>query len=419
MSNAAQSLTAIFVQNLPVATIDLQAASDSGTSNTDNITNAASLVFDVTFDESVTGFTASDLSTLGSATGCSIGAPVGTGAAYTVTLTGCSVGTVILRLAAGAVTNASGGVNDQTDGPIVTIDRAGPNVTINQAPTQPDPTGSSPIRFDVVFSETVSTFDASDVAITGTAGGTKIASVTGGGSLYVVSVTGMTTVGTVIATIPAGATTGLAGNPSTASTSTDNTVTWDPSPPSVTINQAAGQADPTNVSPIVFTAVFTEPVTGFATGDVTLSGSVGGTLAAVVTGGPTTYTVTVTGMTTTGTVIATIAPGVAIDVDGNPNLASSSSDDVVLWDVTPPTVTIDQAIGQPDPTNASPIAFTAVFSEPATGFATGDVTVTGTAGGTKTATVTGGPVVWTVVGHRDDDVGHGDRRRSRQASRRV
>ena len=163
MSNSAQSLTAVFVQDLPVATIDLQAASDSGTSNTDNITNAASLVFDVTFDETVTGFTASDLTTLGSATGCTIGAPAGSGAAYTVTLTGCSVGTVVLRLAAGAVTNASGGVNDQTDGPIVTIDRAGPNVTINQAPAQPDPTGSSPIRFNVVFSETVSTFDASDV----------------------------------------------------------------------------------------------------------------------------------------------------------------------------------------------------------------------------------------------------------------
>ena len=203
----------------------------------------------------------------------------------------------------------------------------------------------------------------------------------------------------MIATIAAGATTGLAGNPSSASTSTDNVVTWDTSPPSVNINQAAGQADPTNVSPIVFTAVFTEPVTGFATGDVTLAGTAGGTLSAVVTGGPTTYTVTVTGMTTTGTVIATIAPGVAIDVDGNANLGSSSTDDVVLWDVTPPTVTINQAATQTDPTNVSPITFTVVFSESVVGFATGDVTITGTAGGTKTATVTGGPARLQRHGH--------------------
>ena len=275
MSNSAQQLTATFLRDVPTATIDLEAGSDSGTSNTDNITNAASLVFDVTFNEAVTGVTAADLSNVGTSTGCVIGAPAGSGAAYTVTLTGCSVGTVILRLRAGAVTSSSGGLNTQTDGPVVTIDLTGPTVTINQAPVQPDPTGSSPIRFVVVFSETVPNFDAGDVVITGTAGGTKTATVTGGGALYAVSITGMTTNGTVIASIAAGAATGLAGNPSTASTSTDNVVTWDTSPPSVTIDQAAGQADPTNVSPIVFTAVFTEPVTGFATGDVTLSGSAG------------------------------------------------------------------------------------------------------------------------------------------------
>ncbi len=257
-------------------------------------------MFDVTFDVPVTGFLANDLSNLGTATGCVIGAPAGSGAAYTVTVTGCSVGTVILRLAGGAVTNEIGGVNAPTLGPVVTIDRSGPTVTINQASTQPDPTGSSPILFAVVFSETVTTFDAGDVVITGTAGGTKTATVTGGGALYLVSVTGMTTNGTVIASITAGATTGLAGNPSSASTSTDNVVTWDTGPPSVTINQAVGQPDPTNVSPIVFTAVFTEPVTGFTSGDVTLTDSRAGILNAVVTGGPTTYTVTVTGMTTTG-----------------------------------------------------------------------------------------------------------------------
>ena len=304
----AQQLTATFVQNLPVATIDLQAASDSGTSNTDNITNAATLVFDVTFDDSVTGFTAGDLSNLGTATGCVIGAPVGLRRhlhGHPDRMLGRHRDPAPRR---GSGDQRVGGMNAQTDGPVVTIDRTGPTVTINQAPTQPDPTGSSPIRFVVVFSETVPNFDAADVVITGTAGGTKTATVTGSGALYAVSITGMTTNGTVIASIAAGAATGLAGNPSSASTSTDNVVTWDTSPPSVTIDQAAGQADPTNVSPIVFTAVFTEPVTGFATGDVTLSGSVGGTLAAVVTGGPTTYTVTVTGMTTTGTVIATIAP---------------------------------------------------------------------------------------------------------------
>ena len=54
-------------------------------------------------------------------------------------------------------------------------------------------------------------------------------------------------------------------------------------------------------------------------------------------------------------------------------------------------MTINQAIGQPDPTNASPINFTVTFSEPVTGFATGDVTFGGTSGGAKIGTVTGDP----------------------------
>ena len=45
----------------------------------------------------------------------------------------------------------------------------------------------------------------------------------------------------------------------------------------MTVNQAAGQADPTNASPINFTVVFSEPVTGFANADVTFAGTAGGT----------------------------------------------------------------------------------------------------------------------------------------------
>src|SRR4051812_20330454 len=57
---------------------------------------------------------------------------------------------------------------------------------------------------------------------------------------------------------------------------------------------------------------------------------------------------------------------------------------------TPPTVTIDQAGDQGDPTNASPIRFTVVFSAPVTGFTGADVRYTGsTAPGSLTASVSG------------------------------
>ena len=98
----------------------------------------------------------------------------------------------------------------------------------------------------------------------------------------------------------------------------------------MTINQAANQLDPTHGATINFTVVFSEAVTGFTTGDVVISGTAGAT-SAVVSGAGTTYTVSVSGMTNTGTVIATIPAGVAQDAAGNGNTASTSTDNQVTW----------------------------------------------------------------------------------------
>ena len=65
----------------PTATIHLQAGSDSGSSNADDITNAATLMFDVTFSEPVAGLAAGDSSNAGTAAGCVVGAPAGSGRA--------------------------------------------------------------------------------------------------------------------------------------------------------------------------------------------------------------------------------------------------------------------------------------------------------------------------------------------------
>jgi predicted CxxxxCH...CXXCH cytochrome family protein len=142
-----------------------------------------------------------------------------------------------------------------------------------------------------------------------------------------------------------------AANNVSAVFATPRTVFVDATPPTVTIKQAAAQADPTATSPINFTVLFSEPVTTFATGDVTISGTAGGTKTATVTGSGTTYNVAVTGMTTSGTVIASLAAGVASDAVGNASAASTSTDDTVSYDVTPPTgltlsAPLDAAIDQ-------------------------------------------------------------------------
>ncbi len=118
----------------------------------------------------------------------------------------------------------------------------------------------------------------------------------------------------------------LTDDPDTAAAS-DATRTDADTPPGVTINQAVGQNDPTDVQPINFTVVFEEPVTGFTSSDVTLSGAAGAT--ATVTGGPSTYNVAVNGVADGETVTATIAANVASDSAGNGNLASTSTDNTV------------------------------------------------------------------------------------------
>jgi hypothetical protein len=275
-----------------------------------------------------------------------------------------------------------------------------PTVTINQAAAQADPTSATPIVFDVVFSEPVSGFSETDVSFAGsTAGGTLAAVVNGSGEQFTVSVSGMTTSGTVVASIPAGAAADADNNPTGASTSTDNTVTFNSPPPTVTINSAAGQPDPATGGPISFVVTFSKPVTGFEASDVSFTGSTaGGTLVATVSGSGADYTVSVSGMTTNGTVVASIAAGAAMDAASQPNAASTSTDNSVQFTAGAPTVTIDQAAGQADPSSGTSITFTVQFSEPVTGFTEADIAFTGsTATGTLVAVVSGTGPLYTVT----------------------
>src|SRR5205809_412336 len=123
------------------------------------------------------------------------------------------------------------------------------------------------------------------------------------------------------------------------------TVSNDITRPTVTINQAAGQADPTSASPINFTAVFSEPVSGFTGAGVTIGGTAGGTKTVTVSGGPSTYTVAVSGMSSAGTVIASISAGVAQDTAGNLNTASTSTDNSVSFTLVSPVVLENQQPG--------------------------------------------------------------------------
>ena len=290
-------------------------------------------------------------------------------------------------------------------GPSLTVvfDGTRPSASIVQ-PGQVDPTRVLPITFTVAFSEAVFGFDPSDISLAGSSAGVSGAyvSVTGSGALYAIQVSNVTSDGTVVVNLPQDAVHDIAGNTNTAATAVDNTVLYDTTAPTVAINQAAAQIDPTRSTPINFTVIFSEPVTGFTSADVSLAGSTANVASAskLITGSGTTYNVAVSGVSSNGGVVVATIPALgAQDTVGNLNVASTSTDNVVTLDNVSPTVTINQGSGQPDPTNQSPVNYTVIFSEPVTGFAANDVSLTSSSFFVSGAviTVTGGGTTYNVA----------------------
>jgi hypothetical protein len=116
----------------------------------------------------------------------------------------------------------------------------------------------------------------------------------------------------------------------------------DVTPPSVTINQSI--EDPTYSRTIRFFARFTEPVTGITGDGFIVGGTAGATTARISSGTPdrTGFFIEVTGMTSSGTVIASVRANAAVDAAGLGNTSSTSTDNTVAYirDTDPPTCVV-------------------------------------------------------------------------------
>jgi hypothetical protein len=132
--------------------------------------------------------------------------------------------------------------------------------------------------------------------------------------------------GTYTVSVVQGTVTDDNGNPIAASTL--GTLVVDTVAPTATISPASSQASAATASPILFSVVFGEPVTGFSASGIALGGTASGTLVAMVTAADSTgedYTVSVSGMTSTGTVTATVDAAAAQDAVGNNNTPSTTA----------------------------------------------------------------------------------------------
>ena len=129
------------------------------------------------------------------------------------------------------------------------------------------------------------------------------------------------------------------------------------------VTLASAASDPTNAA-FTVTATFSESVTGFDAGDISVTNGIAGSFSG--SGASYSFTVTPSGQ---GLVSVTIPAGVAQDAATNYNTASNIL--TRTFDSLPPSVALSSAAS--DPTNAA-FTVTATFSESVSGFVVGDIT---------------------------------------------
>ena len=308
------------------------------------------------FSESVTGFETGDVTV----TGGSKGAFGGTGSSYTLVVTPSGGANVTVTVAADAVTDGANNTGPAADVTATAVwDATAPSVTITGMPGQISSTDPFTATFN--FSESVTGFETGDVTVTG---GSKGA-FGGTGSSYTLVVT-PSGGANVTVTVTANAVTDGANNTGPAADVTATAV-WDATAPSVTITGMPGQISSTD--PFTATFNFSESVTGFETGDVTVTGGSKGAFGG--TGSSYTLVVTPSGG---ANVTVTVTANAVTDGANNTGPAADVTATAV-WDATAPSVTITGMPGQISSTD--PFTATFNFSESVTGFETGDVTVTG------------------------------------------
>ena len=197
-------------------------------------------------------------------------------------------------------------------------------------------TASSSVTYAITYTDpnfSASTLSLANITLNTTGDANGTVSLSGSDKFYTVTITDITGNGTLGIAIAADTASDTLGHSSLATSSSAFTV--DNTAPTVTVNKAKTQADPTDAATVNFTVVFSETVTDFNASKVTLSGTAGGTLAVKVTGSGTTYNVAVSGITSSGTIVANIAAGAVHDAVGNANAASTSTDNVITSTISP------------------------------------------------------------------------------------
>jgi subtilisin-like proprotein convertase family protein len=382
-------------------TPDMTAGTDSGSSNSDNITNDNTPTFTGTAEANSTVTLSSSVSgNAGTASADAAGN-------WSLTASALAQGGHNMTATA---TDAAGNVSPSSGALAITIDTMAPIANIT--PVMPDPTTNPAGTVTITFSESVTGVNIADFSLTLDSNPVNISGLTvnGSGASYTVDLTSVTSAnGAYVFTLVASGSgiSDTAGNNFAANASDSWTkLSGDTTPPAVvSINGAV--ANPTSSASITWIVTFSESVTGVNIGDFVLapSGVTGAAILGVTITGPTTANVSVSTGTGDGTLGLNLVDDDSI-IDGASNPLGGAgagngnfTGQVYTIDKTPPTV---QSITRDDanPTNAAQVHWTVTFSESVSPVIGGDfsLVIPGLTGATI-FTVTGSGATRTVTGN--------------------
>ncbi len=241
-------------------TYDTLALTVSISSSESNPTNSSPFSVTITFSESVTGFAIGDI-TVGNGTASNfnaIGNPV-----FTADITPTAGGTVTVDVDAGVANDALTGVknNNAASQFSITYDNSAPTVAITSS--ESTLTAISPFSVTITFSEEVTDFTVEDITV-GNGDASNLQ--TSDDTVFTADITPSEDPVDVTVDIDSGVCTDAAGNNNTAAG--QFSIWYDTS--ALTVSISSSESDPTNSSPFTVIITFSEAVTGFVVGDITV-----------------------------------------------------------------------------------------------------------------------------------------------------
>ena len=361
-------------------------------------TNATTLIYQVTFSESVSNVEATDFTVAGGSTAGVTGLS-GSGTTYLVTISGGNLSTfsgdVNLNFVAGpTIQDAVGNLLTNTtpvSEAIYVLDHTPPTVTHIQrnSPTT-SPTNADTLIYEVIFSESVTGVQNTDFVVTGGTSATATA-ISGSGTNFLVTISGGNladfngNVNLDLISSP-GISDGVGNLLTNTTPGSEQVYLVDNIVPTVTsFTYQTPATSPTNADTLTFQVFFSEVVMNVGTADFAVNSSATATVSAV-TGTGTTYAVTVSGIglaNFNGTVGLNFNAPVITDLAGNPLASTEPGTDQIytLDNIAPATQAFARHDPLTNPTNSDSLVFRIIFSEDVLGVDTADLTVDGSTAG--------------------------------------